>query len=153
VIVENQNESFWYCYVTSTPDFRYESVHSLKEDWINSKFILKITMKIFSYPFETMCFKDIILVLCLTTTIEVNRVTKLSQSTANKMRCFSIYLFLQDALHVSDGFFCPSSGAQNCTYSVRYLSDQYLTLYVQFWAPDDGRKPPPETCTASYRNK
>jgi len=36
--------------------------------------------------------------------------------------------------------FRPSSGAQNCTYSVRYLSDQYLTLYVQFWAPDDGRK-------------
>jgi len=34
----------------------------------------------------------------------------------------------------------PSSGAQNCTYSIRYLSDQYLTLYVQFWAPDDGRK-------------
>jgi len=37
-------------------------------------------------------------------------------------------------------FFRPSSGAQNCTYSVRYLSDKYLTLYVQFWAPDDGRK-------------
>ena len=37
-------------------------------------------------------------------------------------------------------FFRPSSGAQNYTYSVRYLSDQYLTLYVQFWAPDDGRK-------------
>jgi len=36
--------------------------------------------------------------------------------------------------------FRPSSGAQNCTYSVRYLSDKYLTLYVQFWAPDDGRK-------------
>jgi len=36
--------------------------------------------------------------------------------------------------------FCPSSVAQNCTYSVRYLSDQYLTLYVQFWTPDDGRK-------------
>ena len=35
--------------------------------------------------------------------------------------------------------FGPSSGAQNCTYSVRYLSDRYLT-YVQFWAPDDGRK-------------
>jgi len=29
-------------------------------------------------------------------------------------------------------FLHPSSGAQNCTYSVRYLSDQYLTLYVQF---------------------
>ena len=28
--------------------------------------------------------------------------------------------------------FRPSSGAQNWTYSVRYLSDQYLTLYVQF---------------------
>jgi len=37
-------------------------------------------------------------------------------------------------------FFCPSSTAQNCTYSVRHLSDQYLKLYVQFWAPDDGRK-------------
>ena len=36
--------------------------------------------------------------------------------------------------------FLPSSGAQNCTYSVRYLSDQYLTLYVQFWVHDDGRK-------------
>ena len=37
-------------------------------------------------------------------------------------------------------FFRPSSGAQNCTYSITYLSDQYVTLYVQFWAPDDGRK-------------
>ena len=37
--------------------------------------------------------------------------------------------------------FCPSSGAQNRTYSVRYLSDRCLTLYVQFRAPDDGRKP------------
>jgi len=37
-------------------------------------------------------------------------------------------------------FFRPSSGAQNCTYSVRYCSDKYLTLYVQFWAPYDGRK-------------
>ena len=37
-------------------------------------------------------------------------------------------------------FFRPSSGTQKCTYSVRYLSDQYLTLYAQFWAPDDGRK-------------
>ena len=37
-------------------------------------------------------------------------------------------------------FFRPSSGAQNCTYSFRYWSDKYLTLYVQFWVPDDGRK-------------
>jgi len=32
-------------------------------------------------------------------------------------------------------FFHPSSGVQNCTYNVRYL-----TLYVQFWTPDDGQK-------------
>jgi len=50
-------------------------------------------------------------------------------------------------------FFRPSSGTQNCTYSVRYLSDQYLTLCVQFWAPDVGRTKPSETCRASYRNK
>jgi len=60
-------------------------------------------------------------------------------------------------------FFRPSSGAQNCIYSVRHLSDQYcylllawtgwnipsrlaagssigLTLYMQLWAPDDGWK-------------
>ena len=55
--------------------------------------------------------------------------------------------------------FPPSSGAQNCAYSVRHLSDRYCyllltwpgyqqvtilvwcTLYVQFWAPDDGGKP------------
>ena len=50
--------------------------------------------------------------------------------------------------------FRPSTGAQNCTYSVRYLSDQYCylllawlvwqischTVYVQFSAPDDGSK-------------
>ena len=28
-----------------------------------------------------------------------------SQSTTNKMRLFSVYLFLQDALHISDGVF------------------------------------------------
>jgi len=37
-------------------------------------------------------------------------------------------------------FFRPSSVAQNSTYSVRYRSDKYLTLYVLFWATDDGRK-------------
>ena len=36
--------------------------------------------------------------------------------------------------------FRPSSGAQNCTCSIRYWYDKCLTLYVQFWAPDDGRK-------------
>ena len=39
-------------------------------------------------------------------------------------------LFLQEAVHVSDSFFSPrpSSGAQNCTTSIRYLSEQYCYL-------------------------
>ena len=37
-------------------------------------------------------------------------------------------------------FFRPPSGAQNCTYRVRYWSEKYLTLYVQFWVPDGGQK-------------
>ena len=56
MIVENQNGKFRYCYVTSAPDFRYETVHSLKEDWIPLKFTLEITLKIFSYPFEVNVF-------------------------------------------------------------------------------------------------
>jgi len=41
--------------------------------------------------------------------------------------------------------FRPLSGPQNCTYSVRYLSEQYCYLLLawpslQFWASDDGRK-------------
>jgi len=53
------------------------------------------------------------------------------------MQCFTVY-FLRCSTCFRQ-FFHPSSGAQNCTYSVRYLSDWYL-MYVQFWAPDDGRK-------------
>jgi len=34
--------------------------------------------------------------------------------------------------------FHPSLGAQNCNIQ-RQTCDQYLTLYVQFLAPDDGR--------------
>ena len=69
-----------------------------------------------------------------------------------------------DALHVSGGFLRPSSGAQNCTYSLRVLStstaasvseivrsaisptlaavlvDNTRRLYVKFCAPDDGRR-------------
>jgi len=55
--------------------------------------------------------------------------TVYSQSTTKMLR-FSIFLFLYDAVHVSDGFFRPSSGVQNCTYSVRYLSDQYCYLLL-----------------------
>ena len=35
---------------------------------------------------------------------ETKRTRISSQNTTNKMRRFSIYLFLQDTLHVSDGF-------------------------------------------------
>ena len=40
----------------------------------------------------------------------------------------------------------PSLGAQDCTYSVRYMShcDIYLMLYVQSWTTDDGRKDCPK---------
>ena len=48
--------------------------------------------------------------------------------------------------------FLPSSGLQNCTYILRYLSDQYLTLYVNFELLMMDEKPP-ETCRASYRYK
>jgi len=57
------------------------------------------------------------------------------------MQRFTTFVFMSDALHVSGRFFRLSSGAQNCTYSVRYWSEKYPTLYVQFWALDDGRKP------------
>jgi len=39
--------------------------------------------------------------------------------------------------------FRPSSGARNCTYSIRYLSDQYcylLLAWPEFRTPDEGRK-------------
>jgi len=65
-------------------------------------------------------------------------------------------------------FFRPSSGAQNCTYSIRYWSDQYCYLLLAWLAvlvwqiPDPvctvlsswwWTENPSETCRASYRNK
>ena len=77
-------------------------------------------------------------------------------------------------------FFHPSSGAQNCTYSVRYLCDQFCYLplawlaagssiglhrwrQVLVWQIPDAvcavsiswwwTEKPSETCRASYRNK
>jgi len=59
-----------------------------------------------------------------------------SQSKTNKMQRFSVYLFI--SVRCSTCFrrvFRPSSGAQNCTYSARYLSDQncYLLLAWPGW--------------------
>jgi hypothetical protein len=73
------------------------------------------------------------------------------QSTTNKMQRFlDLFIFINCSTCFRR-FLRPSSGAQNCTYSVRYsfhprqqqaaaLVWQYLTLYVQFCAPDDGRR-------------
>jgi len=54
-----------------------------------------------------------------------------SQSTTNKMRLFSIYSFISvRRCTCFRRFFRPSSGAQNCTYNVRYLSDRYCYLLL-----------------------
>jgi len=85
-------------------------------------------------------------------------------STTKKIQRF---LVLFTCINYSTGFrrlLRPSSGSQNCTYSVRYCQTnttaivdemerssisstiavvlvwQYLTLYVQFCDPDDGRR-------------
>jgi hypothetical protein len=75
-----------------------------------------------------------------------------SESTTNKMQRFSNVFISVRRSTCFRRVFRPSSGAQNCIYSVRHLSDRYcylllaagssngLTLYVQFCAPDDGRK-------------
>ena len=88
-------------------------------------------------------------------------------------RCnFSQFIYSCKTLYMFQTFFCPSSGAQNCTYSVRHLSDHYcyLLLASRLAAGNsngltnawrcmcsfellmmDGKKS--ETCRASYRNK
>ena len=54
-----------------------------------------------------------------------------SQSTTNKMQRFTIYLFISVGRSTCFRRCCrPSSGAQNCTYSVRYLSDRYCYLLL-----------------------
>ena len=85
-------------------------------------------------------------------------------STTNKMQHFLDLFISINCCTCFRRFLRPSSGAQNCTYSVRYCQTntaaivdemelssisstvaavlvwQYLTLYVQFCAPDDGRR-------------
>ena len=45
----------------------------------------------------------------------------------------------------------PAAGLNGMEHPIQ--ASKCLTLCVQFCAPDDGRKKPSETCTASYRNK
>jgi len=80
----------------------------------------------------------------LKTQIEINTIkisTASSFSEYNKKDATFLNLFISVRRSTCfRRFFRPSSGAQNCTYNFRYLSDKYLTLYVQFWAAVDGRK-------------
>ena len=91
-----------------------------------------------------------------------------------KVAAFLDLFISTDALRISGGFLRPSSGAHNCIYSFRYCQPilllaaivnlmelsstiaassstgwQYLKLYVQLCAPDDGRRNPPEIRRAS----
>ena len=48
--------------------------------------------------------------------------------------CKTLYMFQTGFLSII------KSSKLHIQRQVPYLSDQYLALYVQFWAPDDGRK-------------
>ena len=79
-------------------------------------------------------------------------------STTNKMRRYTIYLFLWNALHVSGGSSAhhqelrtvyTASGTLSKLYCYLPLSwkrwnylTKYPMLYKQFWGPDDGRRNP-----------
>ena len=55
---------------------------------------------------------------------------KYSRSTTNNMQSFSnLFIFVRRSTCFRR-FFRPSSGAQNCTYSVRHLSDRYCYLLL-----------------------
>jgi len=51
-------------------------------------------------------------------------------STTNKMQRFSNLFISAGRSKCFKRVFRPSSGAQNCTYSVRYLSGQYCYLLL-----------------------
>ena len=60
-----------------------------------------------------------------------NKITAMdSQSTTNKMQNFSNALISVRCCTCFRRVFRPSSGAQNCTYSVRHLSDRYCYLLL-----------------------
>ena len=62
-------------------------------------------------------------------------------SITNKMQRYTIYLFLWNALHVSGG-----SSAHHQELKTLYTAGsskgltKYPMLYIQLWAPDDGRR-------------
>jgi hypothetical protein len=80
----------------------------------------------------------------------------------NKMQCYTTYLFVWNALHVSGGSSAHQQELKNCIYSIGYLSNLYCCLPLSwkswnsiaadgskgltstrrciysFWAPVDG---------------
>ena len=98
---------------------------------------------------------------CITHWHNLLIITNYSQQDANFLEF--IYFWRRSTCFTR--FLRPSSGAHNCTCSFRYcqlilllaptvvaasssIGWQYLKLYVQLCAPDDGGRNPPETCRA-----
>jgi len=83
--------------------------------------------------------------------IGVTLIKEMPGSVASETRCIfaaynqqdakfrNLFISVRRATCFRRGFL-PTSGSHTCTYSVRYWSDKYLTLYVQVWDPEDGRK-------------
>jgi hypothetical protein len=44
------------------------------------------------------------------------------------MQCYTVYLYLETALHVSGGTFTHHQERNNCIYSIWYLSHRYCYL-------------------------
>jgi len=74
-----------------TEDYKYSTVHF---------FFQNITFKILTL----LSSRWILATSTLGLFVTQHALPIYSQSTTNKMRLFSMYLFLQDALHASDGF-------------------------------------------------
>jgi hypothetical protein len=77
--------------------------------------------------------------------------TSIPIKKTNKMHLFlKLFILVKHSTYFGRSF-RPSSGAQNCTYSIRHMSNSccYLLasgdeMELQFWASDDGRKDRPK---------
>jgi hypothetical protein len=56
------------------------------------------------------------------------RILRIFQYVSNKMQRYTVYLYLENALHVSGGTSTIIRSANNCIYSIWYLSDRYCYL-------------------------
>jgi hypothetical protein len=98
--------------------------------------------------------------------VDLLTLSKHSYSKTNQMHLFiKLFILAKHSTYFGRSF-RPSSGVQDCTYSNRHMSnnccyfllaqpfDICLLLYVQSWAPDDGRKDRPKyvECFARINN-